>query len=76
MIKENQKYLNRSQIILDLGLIVISMAICGVFWSKSTPQVFAEEITTEQPDFDINEGGYYSHKIGWNRGLLFVPSNY
>ena len=32
MIKENQKYLNRSQIILDLGLIVISMVIA--YWAR------------------------------------------
>lgn len=32
MIKENQKYLNRSQIVLDLGLIVISMAIA--YWAR------------------------------------------
>ena len=32
MIKENQKYLNRSQILLDLGLIVISMAIA--YWAR------------------------------------------
>ncbi len=32
MIKENQKYLNRSQIILDLSLIVISMAIA--YWAR------------------------------------------
>lgn len=32
MIKENQKYLNRSQIILDLSLIAISMAIA--YWAR------------------------------------------
>lgn len=32
MIKENQKYLNRSQIVLDLGLIAISMAIA--YWAR------------------------------------------
>ena len=32
MIKENQKYLNRSQIILDVSLIVIAMAIA--YWAR------------------------------------------
>lgn len=32
MIKENQKYLNRSQIVLDLSLIAISMAIA--YWAR------------------------------------------
>ena len=32
MIKENQKYLNRSQIILDLSLIAISMAFS--YWAR------------------------------------------
>ena len=32
MIKENQKYLNRLQIVLDLSLVAISMAIA--YWGR------------------------------------------
>ena len=43
-----------------LGMfIIMAMAVCGIFWSQSTPQVFAEEITAQTDEIDISDAGTF-----------------
>ena len=46
MIKENQKYLNRLQIVLDLSLVAISMAIA--YWGRFVLLDGARSLSQEQ----------------------------
>ena len=51
--------MNKKKFILGI-LVVMAMAIYGVFCTQITPHIFADEITAEEIEIDINDAGTFT----------------